>query len=42
MDIKESIYVAGAREKNLKNIDINIPKKKLLCLLEFLVQVNHL
>ncbi|KRU26522.1 ABC transporter ATP-binding protein [Clostridium sporogenes] len=29
MDIKESIYVAGAREKNLKNIDINIPKKKI-------------
>ncbi len=31
MDIKESIYVAGAREKNLKNIDINIPKKKNYC-----------
>ncbi|BAQ14440.1 putative excinuclease ABC subunit A [Clostridium botulinum] len=29
MDIKESIYVAGAREKNLKNIDIEIPKKKI-------------
>ncbi|MBY6951906.1 ATP-binding cassette domain-containing protein [Clostridium botulinum] len=29
MDIKESIYVAGAREKNLKNIDIKIPKKKI-------------
>ncbi|MCR1164700.1 excinuclease ABC subunit UvrA [Clostridium botulinum] len=29
MDIKESIYVAGAREKNLKNIDIKISKKKI-------------
>ncbi|APR00663.1 excinuclease ABC subunit A [Clostridium botulinum] len=29
MDIKESIYVAGAREKNLKNIDIEILKKKI-------------
>ncbi|APQ77713.1 ATP-binding cassette domain-containing protein [Clostridium botulinum] len=29
MDIKESIYVAGAREKILKNIDIKIPKKKI-------------
>ncbi|AUN00070.1 daunorubicin resistance protein DrrC [Clostridium botulinum] len=29
MDIKESIYVAGAREKNLKNIDIEMPKKKI-------------
>ncbi|APC81736.1 ATP-binding cassette domain-containing protein [Clostridium botulinum] len=29
MDIKESIYVSGAREKNLKNIDIEIPKKKI-------------
>lgn len=29
MDIKESIYVTGAREKNLKNIDIEIPKKKI-------------
>ncbi|MCY6959902.1 excinuclease ABC subunit UvrA [Clostridium brassicae] len=29
MDIKESIHVIGAREKNLKNIDIEIPKKKI-------------
>ena len=29
MDRKESIHVLGAREKNLKNIDIEIPKKKI-------------
>lgn len=29
MDKKESINVVGVREKNLKNIDIEIPKKKI-------------
>jgi len=28
-NIKEYIYVIGAKEKNLKNIDVKIPKKKI-------------
>ncbi|MFA6851007.1 MAG: hypothetical protein WCS30_11745 [Selenomonadaceae bacterium] len=35
------IHVSGARERNLKNIHIKIPKKKLLFLLAYLVRENH-
>ena len=36
------ILVSGARERNLKNINVLIPKKKLRFLQVFPVQENHL
>ena len=30
--MRESIYIKGAREHNLKNIDVEIPRNKLVVL----------
>ena len=38
----DNIYIKGARTHNLKNIDIEIPRNKIVIITEFLAQENHL
>jgi hypothetical protein len=38
---QDVIEILGAREHNLKNIDLTIPRNKLVVFTGFLVQENH-
>ena len=37
-EVKDEIILRGLKENNLKNVDLNIPKEKLLYLLVFQVR----
>ena len=39
---QEFIHVKGAREHNLKNVDVTIPRNKLVVIPAFLVQAKAL
>ncbi len=38
--MEDKLIIRGARENNLKNINIDIPKNKLVIMTGFLVQEN--
>ena len=40
--MKDKIIVKGARVHNLKNVSLEIPRDKLIVLLDYQVQVNLL
>ena len=40
--MEKDIIIKGAREHNLKNIDVKIPRESLSYLRDFLAPVNHL
>lgn len=40
--MEKDIIIKGAREHNLKNIDVKIPREKLSYLRGFRAPVNHL
>ena len=40
--MRDNIYVKGAREHNLKNIDVELPRNKLIVITGFPAQANPL